>query len=46
MSAMREADLVISGGLLVASVLSVALSVWQHRRQQQRRADAGEDADF
>src|SRR5574341_1346882 len=36
----------ISGGLLIASVLSVALSVWQHRRQQKRLADAGEDADF
>ena len=37
----------ISGGLLAASVLSVALSVWQHRRQQKRlAAAAGEDADF
>jgi len=37
----------ISGGLLIASVLSVALSVWQHRRQQKRlAAGGGEDADF
>jgi putative tricarboxylic transport membrane protein len=36
----------ISGGLLIASVLSIALSVWQHQRQQKRLADAGEDADF
>jgi putative tricarboxylic transport membrane protein len=36
----------ISGGLLIASVLSVALSVWQHRRQQKRLAAAAEDVDF
>ena len=37
----------ISGGLLIASVLSVALAVWQHRRQQKRgRAQAEDDADF
>jgi putative tricarboxylic transport membrane protein len=37
----------ISGGLLIASVLSVALAVWQHRRQQKRGlAPAEDDADF
>ena len=37
----------ISGVLIAASVGSVALSLWQHRRQQRRLAkDAGGDADF
>jgi putative tricarboxylic transport membrane protein len=37
----------ISGGLLLASVASVVLAIWQHRRQQKRTAAAGEgDADF
>ena len=43
----------ISGGLLIAAVLSVALSVWQHRRQRKRaarsadaEAEAEVDADF
>jgi putative tricarboxylic transport membrane protein len=37
----------ISGGLLIASVLSVALAVWQHRRQQKKGiAPAEDDADF
>ena len=37
----------ISGGLLFASVASIALALWQHRRQQKRAAAAaGGDADF
>jgi putative tricarboxylic transport membrane protein len=36
----------ISGGLLGASVLSVALAVWQHRRMQQKAAGAAGEADF
>ena len=36
----------ISGGLLLASVASVAFAVWQHRRHQARQASAAEDADF
>jgi putative tricarboxylic transport membrane protein len=36
----------ISGGLLLASVASVAFAMWQHRRHQARQAGAGEDADF
>ena len=39
----------ISGGLLAASVLSVALAVWQHRRETKRAAAAAaeeEDTDF
>jgi putative tricarboxylic transport membrane protein len=39
----------ISGGLLVASVLSVAFAFWQHAREARLRADAGseeEDSDF
>jgi len=37
----------ISGGLLVASVLSVAFAVWQHRRQQKKGIKPVEDdADF
>jgi putative tricarboxylic transport membrane protein len=37
----------ISGVLLVLSVLSVALALWQHRRQRRRQAAApGPDADF
>jgi putative tricarboxylic transport membrane protein len=35
----------ISGGLLVAAFLSVALAVWQHLRHQKRTAGA-EDPDF
>ena len=35
----------ISGGLLLASVVSMALAVWQHRRSQ-RRATAEDAADF
>lgn len=41
----------ISGGLIAASVLSVAFAVWQHRREGQRLAlapasEEEEDADF
>jgi len=37
----------ISGGLLIASVLSVAFAVWQHRRQQKKGVKPVEDdADF
>ena len=36
----------ISGAMLAMSVGSVALALWQHRRQQKRLAAAGEDADF
>jgi len=36
----------ISGALLAMSVGSLLLSLWQHRRQQRRLADRGEDADF
>ena len=37
----------ISGGMLLASVASVVLALWQHRRQQKRAAAAAEgDADF
>lgn len=39
----------ISGGLLAASVLSVAFAVWQHRRENQKMAMAAEeemDTDF
>jgi putative tricarboxylic transport membrane protein len=36
----------ISGVMLAMSVGSVALALWQHRRQQKRLAAAGEDADF
>jgi len=36
----------ISGGLLLASVASVALALWQHRRQEKRAAAAQLDADF
>jgi putative tricarboxylic transport membrane protein len=36
----------ISGAMLAMSVGSVALALWQHRRQQKRLAGAGEDADF
>jgi putative tricarboxylic transport membrane protein len=38
----------ISGGLLVLSVLSVALAVWQHNRSAKRAAmaDEEEDTDF
>ena len=35
----------ISGGLLIASALSVALAIWQHLRHQKRTA-AEEDTDF
>jgi putative tricarboxylic transport membrane protein len=36
----------ISGGLIAASVASVALAIWQHNRAAQRDADAEEDTDF
>jgi putative tricarboxylic transport membrane protein len=38
----------ISGAMLAASVLSIALAVWQHRRETKRRAvvAAEEDTDF
>src|SRR5436190_13316839 len=36
----------ISGGLLLASVLSVLFALWQHRRVQKRIAVADADADF
>jgi putative tricarboxylic transport membrane protein len=36
----------ISGALIALSVGSVALALWQHRRQQKRLAASGEDADF
>jgi putative tricarboxylic transport membrane protein len=36
----------ISGGLLLASVLSFAAAVWQHRRAKRREAAGGEAADF
>jgi putative tricarboxylic transport membrane protein len=39
----------ISGGLLAASLLSIALAVWQHRRETKRIAAAVEeepDTDF
>ena len=39
----------ISGGLLAASVLSIAFAVWQHRRENQKMAMAAEeemDTDF
>ncbi len=37
----------ISGGLLIASVLSVVLAVWQHRRAQRSgKAAAEDDVDF
>jgi len=36
----------ISGGLLLASVLSVLFALWQHRRVQKRIAVADGDADF
>ena len=35
----------ISGGLLAASVLSVVAAIWQHRRTQQRAAQAKRDSD-
>ena len=35
----------ISGGLLVASVLSVGAAIWQHQRHHKRVA-AEADADF
>jgi putative tricarboxylic transport membrane protein len=35
----------ISGGLLAAAALSVALALWQHMRHQKRTASA-EEADF
>jgi putative tricarboxylic transport membrane protein len=34
----------ISGGLLAAAALSVALAIWQHLRHQKRVAE--EDTDF
>src|SRR5204863_223455 len=36
----------ISGGLLLASVLSVLFALWQHRRMQKKTAAADGDADF
>jgi putative tricarboxylic transport membrane protein len=36
----------ISGGLLLASVASVAFALWQHRRVQKKIAAADGDADF
>jgi putative tricarboxylic transport membrane protein len=36
----------ISGGLLLASVASVAFALWQHRRQQRRLRRDGDEADF
>jgi putative tricarboxylic transport membrane protein len=37
----------ISGGLLAASVLSIGLALWQHRKMQRKLADAAAaDADF
>ena len=36
----------ISGGLLLASVASVAFALWQHRRQKARQAAGYGDADF
>jgi len=36
----------ISGALLAMSVGSLLLSLWQHRRQQRKLAESGEDADF
>jgi len=39
----------ISGAMLAASVLSIGLAVWQHRRETKRRAaavDEEEDTDF
>ncbi len=36
----------ISGALLAASVVSVALALWQHRRMQKKTAAAADSADF
>ena len=36
----------ISGGLLLASVLSFAAAIWQHRRMQNRTAVATAESDF
>jgi putative tricarboxylic transport membrane protein len=36
----------ISGGLLLASVLSAAFALWQHRRMQKKTATPGDAADF
>jgi putative tricarboxylic transport membrane protein len=36
----------ISGGLLIASVLSFAAAIWQHRRMQRKAASSGGEADF
>ncbi|MBI2752943.1 MAG: tripartite tricarboxylate transporter permease [Betaproteobacteria bacterium] len=36
----------ISGGMLLASVASVVLALWQHHRHQKRAAAAEADADF
>jgi len=36
----------ISGGMLAASIASVALAVWQHNRAAKRELDEEEDTDF
>jgi putative tricarboxylic transport membrane protein len=36
----------ISGGLLAASVVSVAAALWQHRRSQRRAASREGVSDF
>jgi putative tricarboxylic transport membrane protein len=36
----------ISGGLLVASLASMALAFWQHRRHRRKPGAAAEAADF
>ena len=35
----------ISGAMLAASILSIALAVWQHRRETRRLATASEEED-
>ena len=36
----------ISGGLLFASVASVAFALWQHRREKAKLSAGESDADF
>ena len=36
----------ISGGLLLASVLSFVAALWQHRRMQKKAANVADTADF